>query len=145
MSVLGGAAPLRADDRAGQELYVGPSTVQAWVLDDLPVVFLDVRKPEEFAAGHLRGAKNVPSDRVADLAEKLPTDQPIVTYCIHSAHRAPDAARTLRRRGFANAYVLEGGIVAWQAAGLTIQASDLARAPRILPQPACVCSGPDTL
>ena len=104
------------------------------------MTLLDVRQSKEFIAGHLPGARNIVFDHVAALLSELPTDQPIVTYCIHSAHRAPEATKTLRRLGFANAYVLEGGIVAWQAGGLTIQSSDFAQAPRILPQPECVCS-----
>ena len=67
------------------------------------------------------------------MAGMLPKDRPIVTYCIHSAHRAPEATRALRSLGFENAYVLEGGIVAWKAGGLSIRASDLAKEPTILP------------
>lgn len=125
-------------------VYIPPMVVKAWLDEGQAVVFLDVRKPEEFHAGHLIGAKNIIFDQVASLADELPHDRPIVTYCIHSAHRAPVAARTLRQLGVANAYVLEGGIVAWEAGGLSIRASDLAHAPRILPQPDCICSGPDT-
>jgi len=98
-----------------------------------PVTFLDVREADEFVAGHLPSAINIIYDQVASLIDQLPRDHPIVIYCIHSAHRAPEAAKTLKRLGFANAYVLEGGIVAWQAGGLTIYASDLAQAPTILP------------
>ena len=112
--------------------YVTPATVKQWQAEG-PVTFLDVREADEFAAGHLPGAINVPSDQAVSLAGRLPHDEPIVVYCIHSAHRAPAAARRLREQQFTNAYVLEGGIVAWQAGGLTIRASDLAQAPAILP------------
>ncbi len=124
--------------------YVTHETVKEWVDQGLAVTFLDVRQSKEFHAGHLPGAINVVFDQVAAMRDELPTDRPIVTYCIHSAHRAPEAAKTLRQLGFDNAYVLEGGIVAWQAGGLTIRATDLAQDPTILPQPECVCSGPVT-
>jgi len=114
--------------------YVSARLVKAWLEEDRPVTFLDVREPDEFAAGHLPVAINVVYDQVATLADRLPHDQPIVVYCIHSAHRAPEAAKTLRTLGFDNAHVLEGGIVAWHAGGLTILASNPAQAPMILPK-----------
>ncbi len=113
--------------------YVTPETVKDWLGRELPVFFLDVREADEFAAGHLPGAVNVRSADVVGKMDDLPHDRPIILYCIHSAHRAPEAARTLRQKGFDNAHVLEGGIVAWQAGGMTIRASDLTRAPTILP------------
>jgi len=98
------------------------------------VTFLDVRDPDEFVAGHLPEARNIPYDAVASLAPELPRKTPIVLYCIHSAHRAQAAARTLAGLGFDNLFVLDGGIVAWQAGGQTILASDPGRAPTILPK-----------
>ena len=113
--------------------YVTPTVAKAWQEESKGVIFLDVRQADEFAAGHLAGAINIVYTEVASVADRLPHDRPIVTYCIHSTHRAPAAARALREIGFDNAYVLEGGIVAWQAGGLTIHTDDLAKAPTILP------------
>ena len=137
------AGPLTAQEHADEPHapYVAPATVHAWLAADKPVTFLDVRQPKEFHAGHLAGAINIVFDQVTSLAAELPHDQPIVTYCIHSTHRAPAAADTLQRLGFTNVSVLGGGIVAWQVEGFPIQASDLAQAPKILPQPECLCSG----
>jgi len=120
--------------KASSPKFLDPSAVKAWLDHGQAVVFLDVREADEFAAAHLPGAINVVYDQVATLAESLPHDRPIVVYCIHSTHRAPEAAKTLTRLGFTNAYVLEGGITAWQAGGMTIHASDLARQPVILPK-----------
>ncbi len=65
------------------------------------VVLLDVRPGEEFAAGHLRGARNVPLARLrATLAELSPACE-IVAYCRGPyCVLAPDAVALLRRRGF---------------------------------------------
>lgn len=129
------ASVARAESTTSQsrpDSYVSPETVKGWLDASQPVTFLDVRESDEFEAGHLPGARNIPYHRVESIADELPYDRPIVVYCIHSAHRAPEAATTLRRLGFANAYVLEGGIVAWQSGGLAIRASDLAKAPTIL-------------
>jgi thiosulfate sulfurtransferase len=113
--------------------YVTASEVQAWLRDGQPVTFLDVREADEFAAAHLPGARNIVWTQIKELASELPTDQPIVLYCIHSAHRAPAAAKALAGLGFKNAYVLEGGISAWEAGGLTIRASDITQKPVIMP------------
>ena len=124
-------AGIRADTSAAP--YVSPATVKIWMEEGKRLVFLDVREADEFAAGHLPGAINIVYDQVDGLAKQLPHDRPIVAYCIHSAHRAPEAAKTLRRLGFENVVVLEGGIVAWQTEGLTIRANNVARTPKILP------------
>ena len=130
------AVPAGAADSASSSpvRYVSVGTVKAWLDAGEPVAFLDVRAADEFAAGHLPDAINIHYDQVAARVDQLPHDRPIVVYCIHSAHRAPLAAHTLNQLGFENAVVLEGGIVAWDAGGLTIRASDLAQAPNILPK-----------
>jgi len=71
---------------------------------------VDVRTPEEYAAGHIEGAVNVPVDTVetSDLGAK---DQPIVLYCA-SGKRSARAAATLRAKGFARLYDL-GAMSAW--------------------------------
>ena len=117
-------APAGAEEDSPRPAYVEPKTVQAW---------LDVRAADEFKAGHIPGAVNVVFDQVLSLTGRRSHDHPIVVYCIHSTHRAPEAARTLMHAGFTNVSVLAGGIVAWRAAGFTIQAEDLAKAPTILP------------
>lgn len=128
------AAPmLRAEESHDTSHYVLPETVKGWLTEGQTVTFLDVREADEFQAGHIPGARNIPHHEVQGFAADLPHDQPIVVYCIHSAHRAPDAAKTLRQLGFQNAYVMEGGIVAWEAGGQTLRAGDLTQTPKILP------------
>lgn len=129
-ALLGAAEP----DEAPTSTYISPAAVKVWLEEGKTVTFLDVRQADEFEAGHLINAINIHYDHVASLADQLPHDQPIVLYCIHSAHRAPAAAKTLQGLGFSNTYVLEGGIVAWQAGGLSIRANDLAKPPTILPK-----------
>jgi rhodanese-related sulfurtransferase len=84
------------------------------------VTLLDVRPEDEFAAGHLPGAVNVPlADLERRLAE-LPAGQEIVAYC-----RGPycvlsfEAVAALRERGF-SARRLEDGYPEWKAAGLPV-------------------------
>ena len=114
--------------------YVSPRTVTGWLEEGRSVTFLDVREADEFAAAHLPEAINIHYSDVASMADRLPHDHPIVVYCIHSAHRAPLAAITLQKLGFENVSVLEGGIVAWQAEGMTILAAEAGKPPTILPK-----------
>ena len=80
---------------------------------------LDVRSREEYAAGHLRGAINLPFNevgrRVTELAAFL--DQPLVVYCGHGP-RAWMAGVVLRRHGFRQVSYLSGHMAAWRRAGL---------------------------
>lgn len=63
-------------------------------------LLVDVRTPEEFAEGHLPGARNIPVDDLAQRLEELgPLDTPVVVYC-RSGGRSTRAERLLKERGF---------------------------------------------
>jgi rhodanese-related sulfurtransferase/biotin operon repressor len=85
------------------------------------VTVLDVRPAEEYAAGHLPGAINVPVDRLEKYLSKLPKRKEVVAYC-----RGPyclmsfEAVEKLRQRGF-KAKRLENGYPEWRAAGLPVE------------------------
>ena len=80
-------------------------------------LLLDVRTPEEFAEGHVEGARNIPVDEVAsriDEIEKLAggdRTRPIVVYC-RSGRRAAKAKATLLEHGFTKVSNL-GGLADW--------------------------------
>jgi rhodanese-related sulfurtransferase len=82
---------------------------------------IDVRTADEYAAGHLRDAKNIP---LADLANRIGEldknkVKTVILVC-QSGTRADKAARQLKTAGFEDIYSLEGGIAAWSAAGLPL-------------------------
>jgi len=85
------------------------------------VTVLDVRPEEEFAAGHLPGAINVPVEKLENLLSRLPKRKEVVAYC-----RGPyclmsfEAVEKLRKRGF-KAKRLENGYPEWRAAGLPVE------------------------
>lgn len=60
-------------------------------------VLLDVRTPEEYRAGHVPGAKNLPLDRLGGV--NLPKSQPVFAYCLSGA-RSAQACAWLKRRGY---------------------------------------------
>jgi len=75
-------------------------------------LLVDVRRPDEFAAGHLPGAINVPYDQVGSrTAEIGPTSATVVVYC-RSGRRSAVAAETLRNLGYVHVYDL-GPMSAW--------------------------------
>jgi rhodanese-related sulfurtransferase len=88
-------------------------------LGESGLVVLDVRTAEEFAAGHVPGAVNIPHDQVeARLAELAGAkDQDVVLYC-RSGRRVQMAAGVLARAGFTRLSHLEGDYPGWAEAGL---------------------------
>jgi ArsR family transcriptional regulator len=84
------------------------------------VTVIDTRPAEEFAAGHLRGALNVPLHELKRRLRGLPRDQAIVAYC-RGAYcvLSYEAVARLRTRGF-KARRMEDGLPEWRAAGLPV-------------------------
>jgi rhodanese-related sulfurtransferase len=84
------------------------------------VTVLDVRPPEEYAAGHIRGAINVPLTELTERLDEIPSDREIVAYC-----RGPycllafEAVAKLRKSG-RKARRLEDGFPEWKSAGLPV-------------------------
>lgn len=91
-------SPVRVDGATAKALVAGGA------------LLLDVRTPEEYAGGHIDGARNVPVDALSGALATLPKDKPIVVYCAAGV-RAARAAQLLADNGF-DARNL-GGISAW--------------------------------
>ena len=81
---------------------------------------LDVRRPAEYAAGHLPRAVNVPLDRLA-AGEDVPLDTlgPIAVVCA-GGYRSSAAGSLLQRRGLTNLINVVGGTAAWAQAGYDV-------------------------
>ena len=73
---------------------------------------VDVRTPDEFAAGHIAGAINIPVQQLdARMSELRPKEAAVVVYC-RSGHRSGSAARMLKSAGFAAVHDL-GPMTRW--------------------------------
>jgi rhodanese-related sulfurtransferase/DNA-binding transcriptional ArsR family regulator len=85
------------------------------------VTVLDVRPPEEFAAGHLPGAVNIPISELAKRLRELPKGKEVVAYC-RGAYclMSYDAVALLRKKGV-KARRLEAGLPEWRLAGLPLE------------------------
>jgi len=85
-------------------------------------VIVDVREQKEYETGHLMNSKLIPlgtiKGRIGEL-EKY-REHPIVLVC-GSGQRSKIAAAQLKNKGFAQAYSLVGGVVAWRKAELPLE------------------------
>lgn len=70
---------------------------------------IDVRTPQEFDAGHVKGSTNIPLDRILHSLEKFKDKKHIIVFC-RSGHRSAQAKSILEKNGFKN--VTNGGT--WQ-------------------------------
>jgi rhodanese-related sulfurtransferase len=96
------------------------SAVEAsqWVTNDTNAVILDVRTREEFADGHLPGAKLIPwtdDDFESRVEKELKRDKPLLVYCARGP-RSNAASEKLAALGF-QVRNLDGGIHAWKRGG----------------------------
>ena len=99
------------------------NTLQATqLMNRSDAIVIDLRPAEEFAKGHVLGARNVP---VADLERRAGEldkhkSKPVIVYS-GDPNRAGGAAAVLRKRGFGSVHNLAGGFTAWQQAGLPVE------------------------
>jgi rhodanese-related sulfurtransferase len=85
-------------------------------------VVIDVCEPEEFAQGHVVGAKNIP---LAQLEAQLPQtvknkSTPVIVIC-QAGGRASRAAAQAQKLGYERAQALSGGLKAWREASLPVE------------------------
>lgn len=113
-------APLVRQRMSGIRSLVPAEAVQ--LINRENGVVVDVCEPQEFSAGHIVRALNVPlsalNTRTAEL-EKY-RDRPLILSC-RSGNRSLKAAFALRRAGFQKVYSLAGGLIAWQSANLPVE------------------------
>ena len=83
------------------------------------LLVLDVRQPDEFAEGHVKGSTLIPLDQLALRLDELPKDQEIVAIC-RSGNRSGVATGLLQRAGF-KAINVKGGMLAWQKFKLPVE------------------------
>jgi rhodanese-related sulfurtransferase len=83
---------------------------------------LDVREADEFAAGHLPEARNIPLAKLGERAAELERfkDKPLLVCCA-SGMRSGKACGELRKLGFSKLHSLAGGVDAWTGAGYPVK------------------------
>ncbi len=84
---------------------------------------IDVREPVEHTEEHVEGAKLIPLGQLEKRVGEIDIDSPIVVMC-RSGKRGMEALRKLESLGVEGVRNLEGGILAWKAAGHPVNKSD---------------------
>jgi glyoxylase-like metal-dependent hydrolase (beta-lactamase superfamily II)/rhodanese-related sulfurtransferase len=110
-------------DRSGLPL----ATVAQWPVDELKAQMrerrlqvVDVRRPGEYAGGHVPEAISRPLDRLEQGTDGLDASRPTAVICA-GGYRSSAATSLLRRHGFAELYNIVGGTSAWLAAGYEVE------------------------
>ena len=97
---------------------LNPAEFELLLAKDKSIQLVDVRTPEEYAAGHIEGARLMDyydPNFAAQLA-KLDKTKPVAVYCA-AGGRSGSAAEQLNKMGFKKVYDLVGGMRAWRSEG----------------------------
>lgn len=100
---------------------VTPDEAEKLLKENKQIVVLDVRTPEEFAEGHIAGAKNL-DFHGDDFAKQLNALDKSKTYLVHCASggRSGKTCKLMDEDKFAKIYHMNGGFSAWKQAGKPI-------------------------
>ena len=99
------------------------SPQQAAVMNESKTaVIVDVREDSEWREHHIAGAIHIPLSELNTRLSELKTYQnsPVITQC-RSGKRSAQASDILKSAGFSKVYNLEGGLIAWDKAGLATE------------------------
>ena len=96
------------------EASISAAQLQTMIDSGAKFALVDVRRPEEYRAGHIPGAELIPLDKIRSGYFPLDENQEIILYC-RSGHRSGIALSVLSKRGYQNIRHLEGGILTWKS------------------------------
>jgi len=101
---------------------IAPAELAKQIEQGSAPLILDVRSEEEYAAGHIVGAVNIPHDQLGGRLAELPSSKTteIVVHC-ERGRRAGVAEGVLAEAGYTNVRDLQGHMQAWLSAGLPVQ------------------------
>lgn len=83
------------------------------------ILLVDVREAHEWAQGHAPGAHHAPLSTLPQTATAIPTDKPVVFYCL-AGGRSAKAVELCQKLGLPHDTHVPGGIGAWRAHGLPV-------------------------
>ena len=110
MTQSGGIPAVAVTDAAARLAASGPNGP----------LLVDVREDDELAAVRVEGAQHVPTSQFVARAGELPKDRPLLIMC-QTGVRSAAVTSYLLRSGWSDVANVDGGIVAWQRAGLPVE------------------------
>jgi hydroxyacylglutathione hydrolase len=117
----GGMSAWRAEERAVARIEpIGPEQLAERLETEKPPLVLDVRRPGEYAEGHIAGSLHIPYGELPRRLDELPRDRTLATIC-KGGKRSGLAASILQREGFGTIHVARGGVGTWRAEGRPVE------------------------
>ena len=116
------SAAFAGDPKPGEAPGISAAGLHSQRESGAAPVVIDVRTPEEYASGHVPGAVNIPFDQVAERIAEIDAPHGVALYCMVGP-RARKGEAALLGAGDEKVFHLEGGLAAWQAAGLPVERS----------------------
>jgi phage shock protein E len=112
-------AAATGQEQPGGVQLVPPAEFQQAITNGAELI--DVRTPEEFAAGHIEGAVNI-DIASPDFATQISQLDPKKTYAVYcrSDNRSGVATTQMANSGFTSVFDLDGGIIAWEQDGYPV-------------------------
>ncbi|MDE2050690.1 MAG: rhodanese-like domain-containing protein [Gammaproteobacteria bacterium] len=108
--------------RARAETFAAVSPQDAIRLMNRGAVVIDLRPAEQYAAGHLSGARRMDDEQILKAGDTMKKyrQKPLIVYD-ESGSLGTSAARKLKAQGFEQAFNLRGGLTAWRADNLPLE------------------------
>lgn len=94
------------------------ATLEMKARDDVRV--LDVREQWEYEVGHIPDVLHLPMSQIANRVNDIPTDKTLIVTC-KSGQRSGRVTNWLKHSGYQEVYNMQGGILAWNRAGYTVE------------------------
>jgi glyoxylase-like metal-dependent hydrolase (beta-lactamase superfamily II)/rhodanese-related sulfurtransferase len=99
---------------------LAPAEANGLLSSASPPLVVDVRAPREWQKSHIDGSVNIPLNHLIERITEVPVEQPVLVHCA-GGYRSSIAAGVLQRHGRVKLTELNGGLAAWEAAGLPVQ------------------------
>lgn len=82
---------------------------------------IDIRSPDEFARLHIKGAVCVPADKLDQVHRMIDDKDVVIFHCLTGMRTSQNADKITACTQNCTAYILDGGLNAWQKAGLSVE------------------------
>ncbi len=117
---LAATAAFAEDPESTKAPSISAAELHAWGESGAAPVVIDVRTPDEYASGHIPGAINIPFDQIGQHIAEIEAPEGVALYCMVGP-RARKGEAALLAAGYEKVFHLEGGLAAWQQAGLPVE------------------------